>query len=163
MYTIRKLNLYLFAALILTGCAAQRYQPAPIVPAESAARLELRNLGDPSLQSFLEENVGHPLAPWPPKTWDLGTLSLAALYFHPTMEIARARVGEAQAAVVTAGARPNPGLSVAPGIPSPYLFRVDLAVPIERAAHHVHRIHGNGGQARASDRIGWKSRTCCSI
>ena len=102
MYTIRKLNLYLFAALILTGCAAQRYQPAPIVPAESAARLELRNLGDPSLQSFLEENVGHPLAPWPPKTWDLGTLSLAALYFHPTMEIARARVGEAQAAVVTA-------------------------------------------------------------
>ncbi len=140
MYTIRKLNLYLFAALILTGCAARRYQPAPIVPAESAARLELRNLGDPSLQSFLEENVGHPLAPWPPKTWDLGTLSLAALYFHPTMEIARARVGEAQAAVVTAGARPNPGLSVAPGIPSPYLFSVDLAVPIETAGKRGHRI-----------------------
>jgi len=56
------------------------------------------------------------------------------------MEIARARVGEAQAAVVTAGARPNPGLSVAPGIPSPYLFSVDLAVPIETAGKRGHRI-----------------------
>jgi len=56
------------------------------------------------------------------------------------MEIAMARVGEAQAAVVTAGARPNPGLSVAPGIPSPYLFSVDLAVPIETAGKRGHRI-----------------------
>jgi outer membrane protein TolC len=92
------------------------------------------------LQAFIEENVGHPVAPWPPKTWDLGTLSLAALYFNPTLESARARVAQAQAAVVTAGARPNPSLSVAPGIPSPYLFNLDFAVPIETAGKRGHRI-----------------------
>jgi outer membrane protein TolC len=125
---------------ILTGCAARRYQSAPIVPTESLSRLESRNLSDPGLQGFVEDNVGHPVAPWPPKTWDLGTLSLAALYFNPTLEAARARVAEAQAAVVTAGARPNPSLSIAPGIPSPYLFNLDLAVPIETAGKRGHRI-----------------------
>jgi outer membrane protein TolC len=41
---------------------------------------------------------------------------------------------------VTAGARPNPSLSVAPGIPSPYLFNLDFAVPIETAGKRGHRI-----------------------
>jgi hypothetical protein len=31
----------------------------------------------------MEENVGHLVAPWPPSTLDLGTLSIAALYFNP--------------------------------------------------------------------------------
>ena len=132
---------FLFLGIwILTGCAARRYQSAPIVPTESASRLESRNLGGIGLQAFVEDNVGHPVAPWPPKAWDLGTLSLAALYFNPSLEVARARVAEAQAAIVTAGARPNPSLSIAPGIPSPYLFNLDLAVPIETAGKRGHRI-----------------------
>src|SRR5439155_14578308 len=52
----------------------------------------------------------------------------------------RARVAEAQAAVVTAGGRPNPSVSVAPGIPSPYLLTLDFAVPIETAGKRGHRI-----------------------
>jgi hypothetical protein len=118
MYAINKRVVVLVWCLSFWGCAVRRYQPAPIVPAETASRFEFRNLCDPGLQTFLEEHVGHRIAPWPPKTWDLGTLSLAALYFNPTLEGARARVAEAQAAVVTAGARPNPSMSVAPGIPS---------------------------------------------
>ncbi len=98
MYTKKSLILFFFGTWVLTGCAARRYQSAPIVPAASASRLESRNLGDPGLQTFLEQNVGHPIAPWPPKTRDLGTLSLAALYFNPTLEAARARVAEAEAA-----------------------------------------------------------------
>jgi cobalt-zinc-cadmium efflux system outer membrane protein len=131
---------FFFGTWILAGCAARRYQSAPIVPRESASRLESRNLGDASLRAFLEENVDHPVAPWPPKSWDLETLSLAALYFSPTLETARARVAEAQAAIVTAGARPNPSVSVAPGIPSPYLLTLDFAVPIETAGKRGHRI-----------------------
>jgi outer membrane protein, heavy metal efflux system len=132
--------LFFFWTWILTGCAARRYQSAPIVPTESASRLESRNLGDSGLHAFLEQNIGHSVAPWPPKTWDLGQLSLAALYFNPTLEGTRARVAEAEAVVVTAGARPNPSLSVAPGIPSPYLFNLDFAVPIETAGKRGHRI-----------------------
>jgi outer membrane protein TolC len=88
----------------------------------------------------VQENVGHPAVPWPPKTWDLGTLSLAALYFNPTLDAARARISESQAVIVTAGARPNPTLSVTPGIPSPYLLTLDFAVPIETAGKRGHRI-----------------------
>jgi outer membrane protein TolC len=140
MYTIRKLGLYLFAALILTGCAARRYQPAPIAPTETASRLETRNLADPGLHAFVEKNVGHTVAPWPPKIWDSAMLYLAALYFSPALDAARARVAESQAAMVTAGARPNPSLSITPGIPSPYLFNLDFAVAIETSGKRGHRV-----------------------
>jgi outer membrane protein TolC len=140
MYTIRKLGLYLFAALILTGCAARRYQPAPIAPTETASRLETRNLADPGLHAFVEKNVGHSVAPWPPKTWDSAMLYLAALYFSPALDAARARVAESQAAMATAEARPNPSLSITPGVPSPYLFNLDFSVPIETAGKRGHRM-----------------------
>jgi outer membrane protein TolC len=72
--------------------------------------------------------------------WDLRMFSLAALYFNPAIESARARLAEAEAATVTAGARPNPTLGLTPGIPSPYLFNLDFAVPIETAGKRGHRI-----------------------
>ncbi len=140
MYAIRKPVLYLFAGVILTGCAARRYQPSPIVPTETASGLETRNLSDPGLHTFEEKNLGHAVTPWPPKTCDLATLSLAALYFNPSLEAARARVEESQAAIVTAGARPNPSLGIAPGVPSPYLFNLDFSMPIETAGKRGHRI-----------------------
>src|SRR6202049_1127259 len=119
--------------LSLAGCAAQRYQAAPIVASTTASRLESRNLADSGLQSFVEQNLGHSVSPWPPMTWDLQTLSLAALYFNPALDSARARVTGTEAALVTAGARPNPTLSIAPGIPTPYLLTLDFAIPIETA------------------------------
>lgn len=67
-------------------------------------------------------------------------LSLAALYFNPAMEIARARLAEAEAAEITAGTRPNPTFSVAPGVPSPYMLIMDFAVPIETAGKRGYRI-----------------------
>jgi len=140
MYAIRRLVFYLFAALILTGCATRRYQPAPIVPKETASRLETRNLADPDLHAFWEKSLGHAITPWPPKTWDLATLSLAALYCNPSLEAARARVEESQAAMVTAGTQPNPNLGIAPGVPSPYLFNLDFSMPIETAGKRGHRI-----------------------
>jgi outer membrane protein, heavy metal efflux system len=153
----------ILATWILSGCAVRRYQSAPIVPTESAARLELRNLGDPGLQAFVQETVGRPVPTWPPETWDLGTLSLAALYFNPALEAARARVTEARAAVVTAGARPNPSLGVAPGIPSPYLLTLDFAVPIETAGKRGHRIESARSleQAARFDLVdsAWKVRS----
>ncbi len=113
MNAIRKVIVSLFGVFLLAGCAVQRYRPAPIVASATASRFESRNLADPGLQSFEEQNLGHPVSPWPPKTWDLQTLSLAALYFNPALDSARARVTATEAALVTAGARPNPSLSIA--------------------------------------------------
>ena len=130
----------LFGVFLLAGCAVQRYQPAPIVASATASRFEFRNLSDPGLQSFEEQNLGHPASPWPPKLWDLQTLSLAALYFNPALDSARARVAGTEAALVTAGAHPNPSLSIAPGVPSPYLLTLDFAIPIEIAGKRGYRI-----------------------
>jgi len=118
----------------------RRYQAVSIVPGESASRLEARNFADPELRAYVEKNLGHSVTPWPPKTWELRTLSLAALYFHPAMEAARARLAEAEAATITAGARPNPTVSIAPGVPSPWLMNLDFSLPIETAGKRGHRI-----------------------
>lgn len=139
MHKKQALVLLCCGASLLIGCATRRYQSAPIAPAETASRFQARNLGDPGLRTFLEKN-GHTFTAWPPTKWNLEMLSLAALYFNPTLEAARARVMGTQAAIVSAGARPNPNLSVAPGVPSPYLFSLDLAVPIETAGKRGHRL-----------------------
>src|SRR5260370_721326 len=122
------------------GWDGRRYPISASVPTETASGLETRKLSDPGLHTFEEKNLGHAVTPWPPKTCDLATLSLAALYFNPSLEAARARVEESQAAIVTAGARPNPSLGIAPGVPSPYLFNLDFSVPIETAGKRGHRI-----------------------
>lgn len=140
MYAQRTIVLILFGMLSLAGCAVHRYQPSPIVPTETASRLQGRSLDDPGLRAFLETNSGHALTQWPPQNWDFRASSLAALYFNPTLGAVRARVEGAMAAVVTAGARPNPSLSIAPGIPSPYLFNIAFAVPIETAGKRGHRV-----------------------
>ena len=137
----RPLILLLLAMSLLIACAApRRYRPAPISPAETAASLEARSLLDPGLKQFLDKNLRSPLAEWPPQTWDLPKLTLAGLYFSPTMDAARARVAAAEAAIVTAGARPNPTVTLAPGIPSPYLMTLDFEVPIETAGKRGYRI-----------------------
>jgi outer membrane protein, heavy metal efflux system len=140
MAGIRKRLVPLLGIFLLAGCAAQRYQPAPIVANTTASQFESRSLADPGLWSFEEKNLGQPVSPWPPKTWNLQTLSLAALYFNPTLDLARARLARADAAVVTAGARPNPTLGISPGIPSPYLLTLDFAFPIETAGKRVYRV-----------------------
>src|ERR1700730_9841717 len=130
-----------FAVLFcLPGCAVEKYHAVPIDANVTASLFELRNLGDPGLKAFEEENLGQVISPWPPKSWDLQTLSLAALYFNPALESARPRITSTKAALVTAGARPSPTLSIVPGIPSPYLLTLYFAIPIETAGKRTHRL-----------------------
>jgi len=130
----------LLGVLSAAGCAVRHYRAAPIAPEETAARLETADLADPGLRAHMERNLGQSVAPWPPASWTLRTLTLAALYYHPAMAASRARVGEAEATEQTAGARPNPTLHLAPGVPSPYLFNLDFAAPLETAGKRGHRI-----------------------
>src|SRR5215471_4051535 len=94
----------------------------------------------PGWRRFIEQNLGHELSPWPPQAWDLRLLTLAAFYFNPVLDAARARAAAAEAAIVTAGARPNPTITLTPGIPSPYLLGFDLEVPIETAGKRGYRL-----------------------
>src|SRR5258708_26146362 len=129
MNTIRKGIASLSGVLLLAGCAVQRYRPAPIVPSATASEFESRSLANPGLHSFEEQNLGRPVSPWPLKTWDLQTLSLAALYFNPALESARARAAGAEAALVTAAAPPHTSLWNSPRIPPPYFFKFAFSFP----------------------------------
>lgn len=155
--------LSLLGILLFAGCAARRYQAAPIVPTETASKFESRNLNDAGLQAFLEKHPGRLTTASPPTTWDLRTLWLAAQYFNPVLEAARARLAEAEAALVTAGARPNPTLGIAPGVPSPYLLTLDFAVPIETAGKRRYRAQVARSLTRAAEfdlaDTAWKLRS----
>jgi outer membrane protein, heavy metal efflux system len=136
----RKRIVPLFGVFLLAGCAVRRYQPAPIVANATASQFESRSLADAGLRSFEEKNLSPPVSSWPPRTWNLQTLSLVALYFNPTLDLARARLARADAAIVTAGARPNPTLGLSPGIPNPFLLTLDFAIPIETAGKRGYRV-----------------------
>ena len=150
MAGIRKLFVPLFGVFLITGCAARRYQPAPIVAGTTASQFESRSLADAGLRSFEEKNLRQPALSWPPKTWDLQSLSIAALYFNPALDLARARLARADAAMVTAGSRPNPTLGISPGVPSPYLLNLDFSFPIETAGKRGYRVQGAGNLDQAA-------------
>jgi outer membrane protein TolC len=94
---------------LVAGCAT--YQPEPISPTENATALESRTLDDPRLQRFLIAMLPSQGEPAPKPPWDFTTLTLAALYYHPDLDIAQARLATAQAGVITAHQRPNPILN----------------------------------------------------
>jgi cobalt-zinc-cadmium efflux system outer membrane protein len=130
--------------LISTGCAVRRYRLAPISPQQAAVEYEARNLNNPGLRVFIEKNLGRQLESWPPKTWDPAMLTLAALHYHSDLAIARAGINVAEAGVITAGARPNPSIRIAPGVTdspeSPWLFSITPTFPIETAGKRGYRI-----------------------
>ena len=91
-------------AALLAGCAT--YRPEPIIPGGTASALEARTLDDARLSAFLRATDPARIAGRP--AWDLETLTLAAVYFHPDLQVAYAKLATAQAGVITARERPNP-------------------------------------------------------
>ncbi len=117
--------------ITLAGCIS--FHPKPISPRATPAS-ELHTLDSPDLKKYLEETLLHKIDQWPRKSWDLTTLTLVAFYYHPGLDVARAQWEVAKARVITAGARPNPNVSLVP-----YEANT-LAVPIETAGKRRHRI-----------------------
>ncbi len=132
------------AVLMLTGCA--RFQHIPLSATKTAADFEGRTLADPDLRHFMETNLQDSLAAWPLPAWDLADLTLAAFYFHPDLDVARAQWAAARGGMTAAAERPNPSLSVTPGyntttlIPSPWLPVTVLDIPIETAGKRGYRL-----------------------
>ncbi|MGO4702430.1 TolC family protein [Dyella sp. 2RAB6] len=96
------------AFVALTGCA--HYQARPIDPAATAAQWQARRLDDPALAARLAPALREA---WPPARYGRGELLLAALVLNPDLAEARAHLAEADAAVRTAKALPNPSVNLA--------------------------------------------------
>jgi outer membrane protein TolC len=88
----------------LAGCRLQPYQPRPLEPQQAAAEFLARRADSPALRDFLEREGAAPTE-WPKAAWGLRDLALAARFFHPEVEAARAEVAAGEAAVAAA-ARP---------------------------------------------------------
>ena len=135
----------IFIAALLAGCA--HFEPQPLAPEKTAVQFDARRLDDSGLQKFLAQNLGRETNGLPVTNWDLPTLTLVAFYFHPSLEVVRAQWLVATAGLKTAGARPNPSVTVTPGydsqIPgnySPWLVPVTFDVPIETAGKRGKRL-----------------------
>ncbi len=150
----------LYAALVflalasVSGCARYKYHPAPLSPPALAQSLEARSLDDPDLRAWMDHSAGSKPSSWPLQAWDLNSLTLAAFYFNPDLDVARANAAAADAAITTAAAKPNPSVSFAPGYQTPnptqFITSFDFSLPIETAGKRGYRIANATQLSRAS-------------
>lgn len=129
-------------ALTLDGCV--HFHDRPMSAEKSSADFSARTLSNAGLKDYLEAN--HVSGEWPRSAWDFNAFSLAAFYYQPSLDVARAKWAVATAGKTTAGERPNPTLSVSPGynsttaIPSPWIVSPSLDIPVETAGKRGYRI-----------------------
>jgi outer membrane protein TolC len=139
--------LSLIAALcLLSSCV--HFHPKPVAPVKTMEDFEVRRLDAPELKDFLFQNK--EIREWPPAVWDLKSLTLAAFYYHPDLDVARAQWGVARGGRITAGERINPVLNPLVGYNSttpasevtPWIPEVSLEITIETAGKRGIRISG---------------------
>jgi cobalt-zinc-cadmium efflux system outer membrane protein len=116
----------LASLLLLAACSA----PAPPKPdsAPAAEAILARRLDDPALLDFIAASNRLLGAEAKPPPWRLTSLTLAALYYHPDLALARSHLAEAKAAVMTASALPNPTLTL---VPPPLVFGAVVSAVLE--------------------------------
>lgn len=149
----------LIIASLLASCV--KYHPRPLDPPRSEQQFRARALSDSGLRAFLKR------ADWPPERLGLSDLAAVALYFNSDLDLARAQLHTAQAAVITAKARPNPSLSLGGGWTnspeSPFVFHFDPAFTVETAGKRGWRALEAQKVAEAArvavDETAWRVRS----
>lgn len=109
--------------MLLAGCAHQTYAPQPLQPTASAEAFNAHSLADAGMGAV--------------ESWDLPTLTQAALRLHPDLAVARAQLKAARAAEISAGQKPNPTVSGnaehhsrADNV-SPWTMTLGIEIPVE--------------------------------
>ncbi len=135
----------IISTLLLSACAT--YRDRPIQLDDMGQAFESRSLDNAELQKFMAANLHRDVKPWPPQQWDLTTLTFAAYYYNPELDVARAKWSVAAAAVKTAGQRPNPTLQLPFGYTvdakngnTPWTYGINLDIPVETAGKRGYRI-----------------------
>ncbi len=134
----------LFLALVMASCV--RFHPRPISAAKAMIDFEARRLDAPEIKDFILSQPGTET--WPPPAWDLRALTLAAMYYHPDLDVARAQWGVARAGRIAAGEIPNPAAAALAGYNStspvsevtPWIPEASLEIPVETAGKRGYRI-----------------------
>lgn len=131
---------------LLGGCAYQSYHAAPIDIAKISSEFKARDPFHADFQAYLK-NQGYQDDQLPLGNWGLNELTYSALYFHSDLDVVRAQWRASQAAEITAGQRPNPGISgdienhsdTDNGI-SPWTFGLAIDISLETGGKRQARI-----------------------
>ena len=140
-------HLIIAASIAFAGCV--QYSAQPLDPSHSASVLSARHLAG--------------------KTWALHALIEEAKRTSPEVVLARAKYETAQAAIRTAGERPNPTIAISPQIVTPYTawiagtYGVDFDWTFETAGKRSHQLTAAHATARAAAAgvidATWKARS----
>jgi outer membrane protein TolC len=128
--------------ILAVGCVS--YQPRTVSVETGANELLARSLETAAVQVALTTH--DPSIQWPLQQWTPSQLQLAALALHPELEVARADLAAARAALRAAAERPNPTISAGierksgSGGVSPWVTSLVLDLPIETAGKRGARI-----------------------
>jgi len=130
--------------LVLTGCA--EFQSRELAPEHSAAQLQQYSLTSSELLNFMQSATAEKSID-AGKNWNLDRLTLAAMFYHPDLAVARAQAGWAAAGIKTAEQRPNPFITISPTMVRnlataavPWIAASSISIPIETAGKRDDRI-----------------------
>lgn len=154
----------------LTACAFDHYDARPISAATIATTYSERSLASTDLRDFVQRHAPRASTGWPPPHWNLDTLTLAAFYFNPDLELARARLASVEAGMLTAAQQPNPSLQLplqrtlnATGGTSPWTLGIALDIPIQTAGKRGYRMDQAAHLANAARedvaKVAWSVRS----
>ena len=131
---------------LFAGCQFLQYTSKPI---DTLAIAEIFEAKDPAGEAFKQYliNNGYSKEQLPIKTWGTDELTYCALFFHPSLDVARAQWRMAEHAESAAAERPIPNLNAnvarsnqANEDIKPFAFGLSIDIPIETANKREIRI-----------------------
>ena len=90
---------FLILLAACSGCV--RFEPKPLDLDRNVDTFQGRTLGDAGLRAYLVTNG--VTGDWPRQVWEFKALTVAAFYYHPDLDVARAKWAVASAGKRTAG------------------------------------------------------------
>ncbi len=160
----------LFACLpiFLVTCGFQQYTAKPVSTDIIAAKIENKNPDSAQFHQFL---INHGYLPerLPIQQWGVDELTFCALFFHPSLDVARAQWRAAESAQLTAAEKAAPTLnghlahsSNTNNDVSPYAFGLSIDIPIETANKRAIRIENASHLSQAAKleiaQVAWQLR-----
>ena len=138
------------------ACSFQQYSAKPIDPVANAAKFDLKDPASKQFNLYLINN-NYSADRLPIQEWDVDALIYCALFFHPSLDVARAQWRVAELAQENATGKPLPTINShlahsnqANGDVSPFAFGLSIDIPIDTAKKRDIRIENASHLAQAA-------------
>jgi len=129
-------NFSFFLIFLCSACAFKGYEAKPINPQVSAEHFDKKSVYDEKFIQFLRIK-GYPSELLPLKSWNFNALLDCALFFHPSLNVARAQLSAVEGSQKLAGTPVLPTFNGnfarsnrANGDINPFAFQFSIDIPI---------------------------------